>query len=80
MANVIFIGGEGARRLYKGSMEENGTYSASGVLWGYSWWGVRILVMKVILWWWGWVMCMGRNVRVDVCSHVGIWIVFLIFV
>ena len=23
---------------------------------------------------------MGRNVRVDVCSHVGIWIEFLIFI
>ena len=24
-------------------------------------------------------MCMGRHVRVDVCSHVCIWIEFLIF-
>ena len=24
-------------------------------------------------------MCMGQNVIVDVCSHVGIWIEFLIF-
>ena len=24
-------------------------------------------------------MCMGQNVRVDVCSHVSIWIELLIF-
>ena len=24
-------------------------------------------------------MCMGRNVRVDGCSHVCIWIEFMIF-
>ena len=27
----------------------------------------------------GWVICMGRNARVDVCSHVCIWIEYLIF-
>ena len=31
------------------------------------------------MWRWGWIMYMDRNVRVNVCSHVGIWIVFLIF-
>ena len=24
-------------------------------------------------------MCMGRNAKVDVCSHVGIYIIFRIF-
>ena len=36
---------------YKVSMEENGTYCASGVLLGYSLSGVGILVMEVILVW-----------------------------
>ena len=32
--------------------------------------------------WYGygeWFMCIGRNVRIDVYSHVCIWIEFLIF-
>ena len=76
LANIIstssWVLGEG----YTGLIVEIGTYGASGVLWGYSWRVMGIRAMEVVLVWWivevGCIMRMGRNVRVDICSHVGL--------
>ena len=61
---------------YRCLIKENGTHGALGVLWVYSRRSVGILAVEVELVWWivavGWVMCMDRNVRVNVCSHVSI--------
>ena len=44
---------------YKGSVEENGTYNTLGILWSYSWRGVGILVMEMVL------VCGVVKVRMD---------------
>ena len=70
---------------YKDLMKEDGTYGALGVLFDGGKWYLWCIGCVVTLFGGevnsggGLVMCMGRNVRVDVCSNVCIWIELLIF-